>query len=118
MSKFENYCIHLEEAEHPLTESQKRLLSLKGVEDRDYLETKDICATKTFMETIHQLRKKSIQLDKYVQTRSEKYCRANQTRSNGGGPRNRNNHNTGNDKEKKYSATYIMFYPLDAGIFH
>ena len=73
MSKFEHYCIHLEEAEHPLTESQKRLLLLKGVDYRDYLTTKDIFAATHYMETIHQLRKKSIQLDKYVQTRSKKY---------------------------------------------
>ena len=51
-----------------------------------------------YMETINQLRKNAVQLNKYGQTISKKYRRSNQTRSNGDGPRNGNNHNTGNDK--------------------
>ena len=50
------------------------------------------------METINQLRKQSVQLNKDGQTRPKQYRRANQTRRNGGGPRNGNNHNTGNEK--------------------
>ena len=59
------------------------------------------------METIHQLRKKEIQLNKSGQTISKQYCRANQTHRNGSGPRNGNNSNTVNYKEKKHNDPYI-----------
>ena len=102
MRNFEQYFSQMEEAEHTLKESQKRQIFLKGVEDRDYLVTKDLCTTK-----IHQLRKNSVQLNKDRQTISKQYCRANHMCRNGGCPINRNNQNTGNDKEKKHNAPYI-----------
>ena len=40
------------------------------------------------METIYQLRKKSVQLNKAGQTISKQYRRANKMRRNGGGPGN------------------------------
>ena len=58
------------------------------------------------METIYQLRKKSVQLNKAGQTISKQYSRANQIRVNGGGPRNGNNCNTGNEKYIKNNARY------------
>ena len=50
LCKFEWYCIQLEEAEQTLTESQKRQVFLKDVEDTDYLATNDTCDTKKYME--------------------------------------------------------------------
>ena len=46
-----------------------------------------------YMETINQLRKNAVQLNKYGQTISKQYRRANQTRRNFSGPRNGTNCN-------------------------
>ena len=58
------------------------------------------------METIHQLRKKAVQLNKSGQTTSKRYPQANQMRKNSGAPRNGNNNNTGNEKQNKNNARY------------
>ena len=46
-------------------------------------------------------------MNKYEQTISKQYWWANQTHSNCGGPRNGNNRNTGNEKERKHNDPYI-----------
>ena len=86
MRKFEQYCRQLEEAEQPLTESQKRQIFLKGIEDRYNLANKDLCDTGIYMKTIHQLRKNAVQMNKSGQTRSKQYCRVNKMHRNGGTP--------------------------------
>ena len=90
--KFEQYFRQLKEAEHP----------------RDCSTTKNICATKIFLETIHQLRKKETQLNKSEQTRLKEYIHANQKCRNSIGSRKGNNYNTKNEKKKRQNDPCIQ----------
>ena len=109
MSKFEQYCSQLDDAEQPLSESQKRQIFLKGIDDRDYSATKDLCANMGYNQTINSMRKKAVQLGKAGTTKVKQYRRANQTRRNGGGPRDGNNRqqSRNGNNDKKFYTPYI-----------
>ena len=85
---FELLCAKIAESDTPLTEQQKKTMFLRGINDRDFTATKDICQEgKTYSETVLCLRNKAIELKKASGPTPRRFRRGNNTRQGGRGGR-------------------------------
>jgi hypothetical protein len=63
-SDFEIICKQLEEAGSPVPEEQKKMYFIENIEDRDFQNTKDLCAHEVYTNAVQKLRYKAALLGK------------------------------------------------------
>jgi hypothetical protein len=85
INRFELIIDQLQESDQPLTEDQKKVFFLKGIQDHSYSNTRDLCQppTVTFMGCMKMMKQKSNEFNKFHTPGQESYDQNQIRRGNG-----------------------------------